>query len=327
MPTLDTPYYEGRSSMIRTLARTLAAAFLAAFVSHSAAQAPTKMVFLYTAVPSFLGAFVAKDEGFFQKRNLDVDLSMSTTGSTIPAALVSNSAQVGGPTPTVLLQATEGGLDIVVIAGCDVYPTSSRSGVLARPGSNIRGAQDLAGKKVGVPGINGIIDVLTRKWIQSNGLDYRKVTFVEFAFPTMGDALKNGIVDAVSLVDPFYSRLADSKVGTPIGDYGAIVPAGTMPIVYAADRSWVKSHPNEVKAFRDALDEAVAFINNPANVAKVKASLARWTKLPPQIADTLAIPANLTNRVRPEALAFWIALSREQGMIKGNPSPASLIAP
>jgi NitT/TauT family transport system substrate-binding protein len=143
----------------------------------------------------------------------------------------------------------------------------------------------------------------------------------------MGDALKNGIVDAVSLVDPFYSRLLDTKVGYNVGDYGSIVPAGTMPIVYAADRAWVKSHPNEVKAFRDALDDAIAFINTKENVVKVKASLARWTKLPPQVADTLAIPPNLTSRVRPEALAFWVQLSREQGMIRGNPSPAGLIAP
>jgi NitT/TauT family transport system substrate-binding protein len=213
------------------------------------------------------------------------------------------------------------------VAGTDVYPTTSRSGVLARPGSNIKGPQDLAGKKVGVPGFNGIIDVLTRKWVQSNGLEYRKVQFVEVNFPNMRDALKGGIVDAVSLVDPFYSRLLDVKLGYPVGDYASVVPAGTMPIVYASDRSWVKSHPNELRAFREALDEAVAFINNPANVARVKASLARHTKLPPQVADTLAIPTNLTNRVRPEALAFWVALSREQGMIKGNPSPANLIAP
>jgi hypothetical protein len=30
---------------------------------------------------------------------------------------------------------------------------------------------------------------------------------------------------------------------------------------------------------------------------------------------------------RPQSLTFWIKASREQGLIKGNPDPASLIAP
>ena len=59
----------------------------------------------------------------------------------------------------------------------------------------------------------------------------------------------------------------------------------------------------------------------------VKASMAKHTKLPPQIANTLPVPTNLTNRPKPDSLRFWIELSREQGMIKGNPSAASLIVP
>src|SRR5436305_857460 len=105
--------------------------------------AASKLVFLYTAVPSYIGTFVAKDEGFFERHGLEVELTMAATGSIIPAALVSGSAQVGAPTPTVLLQANEGGLDLVYFAGCDVYPTQSRTGILARPGSNLQGPKDL----------------------------------------------------------------------------------------------------------------------------------------------------------------------------------------
>jgi NitT/TauT family transport system substrate-binding protein len=307
--------------------RSIIVATALTMMAAPSARAATKVTFVYTAVSSFLGAFVAKDEGYFDKRGIDMDLVFTANGSTTPAALIANSAQLGGPTPTVLLQANDGGLDLVIVAGCDIYPTVARNGVLARPGSNVQGARDLAGKRMGVPGFNGIIDVLTRKWVQSNGLDHRKVVFVELTFPSMGDALKNGLVDAVALVDPFYSRLLDSKLGYPIGSYASIVPAGTMPVFYVATREWANRNPDTLRAFREALDEAVSFINKPANLARVRASLAKYTKFPPQIADTLAIPNNLTNRVKPEAIAFWIALSREQGMIRGNPAPASLIAP
>ncbi len=313
---------------MKTMSSLLAAAVaLMALALPATSRAATKVTFIYTAVTSFLGAYVAKDEGFFEKRGIEMELMLSPNGSTTPAALVSNSAQLGGPTPTVLLQANDGGLDLVIVAGCDIYPTIAKNGVLARPGSGVQGARDLTGKKVGVPGFNGLIDVLTRKWIQSSGLDPRKATFIEVNFPAMGDALKSGLVDAVALVDPFYSRLLESKTGYAIGSYSSVVPAGTMPVFYVSTREWASRNPETLKAFRDALDEAVAFIANPANLSRVKASLAKYTRFPPQIADTLAIPNNLTNRVRPEAIAFWITLSREQGLIKGNPAPPSLIAP
>ena len=124
--------------------------------------------------------------------------------------MVAGSAQVGAPTPTVLLQANDGGLDLVYFAGCDVYPTQSKTGILAMIGSNLQGPRDLPGKKIGVPGFNGIVDLLTRKWIQSAGGDAKKVTYIELQFPAMRDALKSGLVDAVALLDPFYSRIADA---------------------------------------------------------------------------------------------------------------------
>jgi NitT/TauT family transport system substrate-binding protein len=185
----------------------------------------------------------------------------------------------------------------------------------------------LPGKKIGVPGFNGIVDLLTRKWIQSAGGDAKKVTYIELQFPAMSDALKSGLVDAVALLDPFYSRIADNKIGYAIGNYSTVVPAGTMPTGYAATRDWVEKNPALVRAYRSALDDAVVFINNPANVARVKTSMAKHTKLPPQIADTLPIPNNLTNRPTVASMRFWVELMKEQSLIRGNPDASRLIAP
>ena len=66
------------------------------------------------------------------KHGLDIDMTLTTNGSLISAALVADSAQLGGPTPTILLQANEQGLDLVVVAGTNVYPLASPSGVVAR---------------------------------------------------------------------------------------------------------------------------------------------------------------------------------------------------
>jgi NitT/TauT family transport system substrate-binding protein len=138
---------------------------------------------VHRAVTQFVGLYVAKDQGMLAEHGLDIDLTLTTNGSLISAALVADSAQLGGPTPTVLLQANEQGLDLVVVAGTNVYPIASPSGVIAAADSSLHGPKDLQGKRVGVPGLGGIIDVLTRKWVQSNGVDYHKVNWVEIGLP------------------------------------------------------------------------------------------------------------------------------------------------
>jgi NitT/TauT family transport system substrate-binding protein len=305
----------------------IAATILAMTLAASSADAATKITFLYTAVNSWIGIFVAKDQGFLDKRGLDVDLSLAQNGSVISAALVADSAQIGGPTPTVMLQANEQGLDLVEIAGTGAYPLPTQSGIVARAESGIKTAQDFIGKKVAVPGLGGIIDVLSKKWAQTNGVDFHRIDWIELTFPQMGDALKTGLADGIASVDPFYSRVIESKVGYTIGDYAAVIPAGTVPVVYASTRSWAAKNAAAVKEFRAALREAEAFIRDPAHLEAARASLAKYTKLPPQVAATLTIPDHLDIDPKPEGLAFWIVVSREQGLIKGNPDPASLVVP
>jgi NitT/TauT family transport system substrate-binding protein len=166
------------------LRKLIIAAVLCGFAALPA-QAATKLNFMYTAVTQFVGLYVAKDQGMLAQHGLHIDMTLTSNGSLISAALVAETAQLGGPTPTVLLQANEQGLDLVSVAGTNVYPLTTPSGVIAAADSNLHGPKDLEGKRVGVPGLGGIIDVLTRKWVQTNGLDYHKVNWVEIGFPQM----------------------------------------------------------------------------------------------------------------------------------------------
>ena len=147
---------EGEMSVIHKLIMAMVLCVFAALP----AQAATKINFMYTAVASWVGLYVAKDQGILAKHGLDIDMTLTTNGSLISAALVADTAQLGGPTPTILLQANEQGLDLVVVAGTNVYPLASPSGVVAAADSNLHGPKDLEGKRVGVPGLGGIIDVL-----------------------------------------------------------------------------------------------------------------------------------------------------------------------
>lgn len=303
---------------------------LVACLAASPAQAATKITLLYTPGDSFTESYVARDQGIFEKNGLDVTLTVGQNGSVITAALIADSAQIGAPTPTVFLQAHEQGVDLVIRAGANrnaVQPPVSETGIVAREGSNIHAAADLVGKKHAVQGIGGTIDVLTKKWVAARGVDYRKVDWIEMQFPTVPDGLKAGLADAASVVDPFLHRILGAKTGYLIGDFGEVMPAGTMVVVYAATRAWASAHKETVKGFRTSLDEARAFIENPANAASVKSSIASYVHLPPQAAAFIQIPANLDSHAVPQGMAFWIATTREQGLVKNAPDAASLIAP
>jgi NitT/TauT family transport system substrate-binding protein len=313
---------------MRKVLRLTAIALLAIGLADPSALAANKLNLLYIPGGDFVPAFVAKDQGIFERHGLDVDMSIAQNGSVISAALAADQAQIGVPTPPVLLQANEQGLDLVIVAGATVLPfPKGAAGVIARDGSNLKGPQDLVGHKVGVPGFGGSFDVVTRYWVKANGGDYKRVNWVEVQFPQMGDALKSGLVDATLAVNPFYARILENKLGTDIGNPWSSAPSGTMIVLYAATRAWATKNKEAVAGFRASLNETIAYINDAAHLPSVRDSITKWTKLPPQAAASIAIPDDLEPQAKPDGLTFWIAAAREQGLIKGNPDPASLIAP
>ena len=284
-----------------------------------------KIVFGYTAVTDFASVFVAADQGYFTKRKLDVELKFIPLNSTIPAAIQADSLQIGGPTPSVYLQSVDGGLDHVVVAGGGVTSkTITGFGLVAKAGAGIRTPQDCIGKKIGVPGLGAFLHVTFRAWLKQNGVDYKKVNFVEASFPQHGDLLRGGSLDAVVTADPFMSRIVDSGAGYVASYYSTFLEAGNHTIIYVAKRDWAQANAAQVKLFREAVQEAAAFIVQPKNDAAVRAAIGKYIKLPPEIlAKTQISPPGPV--VSEKQLRYWVNLMKDQGMLQTEPKVASLL--
>ena len=309
-----------RRTLISALAATSAAIALPA-----RSQASTKAVFGFTAVTDFASVFVAKEEGYFQKRGLDVELKFIPLNSTIPAAIQSDSLQIGGPTPSVFLQSVDGGLDHVVLAGGGVTSKSITGfGLVARAGSGIKTPQDCLGKKIGVPGLGAFLHVTFRAWLKQSGVDYKKVNFVETAFPQHGDLLRGGSVDAVVTADPFMSRIIDSGAGYVASYYSTFLEAGNHTILHAAKREWVQKNPAAAKAFRDSIVEGAEFMVKPANDAKVREIIGRYIKLPPEVLAKVQISPPGPS-VSEKQMLYWVGLMKDQEMLKSTPNVSTLI--
>lgn len=312
--------------MKRRTALTVIAAASAGVVLPARAQGTTKIVYGYTAVTDFASVFVAAEQGYFRKRALEVELKFIPINSTIPAALQADSLQIGGPTPSVFLQSVDGGLDHVVVAGAGVTSKALTGfGLVARAGSGIRNAADCTGKKIGVPGLGAFLHVTFRGWLKSQGVDYKKVNFVEAAFPQHGDLLRGGSLDAVVTADPFMSRITDSGAGYVASYYSTFLPDGQPTIVHAARRDWVEKNPAAARAFREAVVEAAAFMQQAKNDAAVRAAIGKYIKLPPEVLAKMQIspPGPV---VTTKQLAYWVDLMKDQEMLKNPPDVARLIA-
>jgi NitT/TauT family transport system substrate-binding protein len=302
-------------------ALTLALAFAAACFGQSAFAAQIKIG--YTPSIDLAPVFIAIEEGFFAKRGLEVEMQAGN-GSVMIAGISSNSLQISNPTVPTFLQAVDAGLDLVLISGdnftkpgVDLFAVVARTGMGAKP-------EDFVGKKVGVSTIGAFLHVLFVEWLSKNGVDPRKVSFVEIPFPQMPDVMKAGNVDAVITVEPFVARMVGSGLGTGSTSFVHDFPPGLPVATFAMTRAYAAANPEVVKGFREAFTEGVAFMHS--NPDKTRAHAAKYLKLPVEVLAKIPTP-ELHVALTPDGVAQWVAIMKRQDLIKGSPDPAKVIWP
>jgi NitT/TauT family transport system substrate-binding protein len=301
---------------------------LALFSSFGAAPhaaAATKLTINYTTGES-VTAFVAKEAGFFAKHGLDVEIVPVTQNSNAPAALEAGSVDVGMIQVANLLQAQDGGLDFVAIAGgSDNEKGVSKFAVVVRTGEPVKTAADLVGKKVGVPGIGASIDIFFRNWLLDSGTDPAKLTIAETTFTAMADNLKAGNFDAVTPLEPFVTRIVSAGIGYELVNLVDRLPHPRLnALLFVSKREWAKKNPATVAALRAAIREADDFVR--ANPDKSRDYIAKYTKMPMSILASLPLPA-VDPDLRREDFDFWAQMMTRLHMLQGKPDTAKLILP
>jgi NitT/TauT family transport system substrate-binding protein len=313
-----------QETVVRQLNKVLFLAGLVMLMSWvQVARAEDKIIVGYTAISDFAAAYVAKEEGIFKKHGLDVDLQLITLTSNIPPSLQSDSIQIGGVAPSVLLQAASSGLDLVAVAGASLSDSQSDNpGIVIKAGSTLHSAQDLVGRKVGVPGLGGALHVLVRRWLALKGVDYRKVIFVEVAFPQMNDVLKGGTIDAAVVADPFMGRIVQSGTGTVMAHLSRDLPDGFSVLLYAATRQWAGKNPAALASFRKAIAEACVLAQQ--NPQLMRKDIGKYVRVPSAVLEQLPVP-RLSAEISQERLSFWTNAMQQQEMFKTLPNFSTVV--
>ena len=132
-------------------------------------------------------------QGFFTKRNLDVEIVMMTNGPATASAVSGGSLEFGTAAVVTIANAHERGIPFVLVAPGAAYSSKQPTGsLIAMQNSPLRSAKDLAGKTVGVTSIKGVSEMATWAWLDKNGVSPDAVKFIEIPYADMGPALIAG---------------------------------------------------------------------------------------------------------------------------------------
>lgn len=298
---------------------------LLAVSAAAPACAQKKVTFGHQQIFDLAPILLAQEKGFFAKHGIEVALKPIPLNSQNPAALEAGEVDIAMPTASVLLQAVNGGLDLVAVSGySETVKTDSNFGIVVRPESNIKTPADFVGKKVGVPGLNAFLHVMFREWLTMKGVDWKKVEFVETVFPQMEGILKAGSVDAVIAIQPFMSRIIGTKTGELMSNFIRDMPAGMSITVFASKKAWADKNQDAIKAYRAGFDEGSAYAH--AHPDEARAIVAKFLKLPPPAVAAVNIP-KFDSKLSENNLAPWVSIMKSQGMIRGDVNLKNIIVP
>jgi NitT/TauT family transport system substrate-binding protein len=239
-----------------------------------AATPMTKVVIAYSSLNERgAGALlVARDQGFFRKHDLDVQLIFMRNAAVALSALSAGEAQFySGSANGSALGAMAGGLDLVFVAG---LANKLNGTMVAAP--SIQSPADLKGKNIGIQSIGGGVWMITQLVLEHWGLEPKRdainlrivgdeSVMVQSLILGTVDATYAGYAYASMLKKQGFRVLADlTKLGVPFQSTAIL-----------ARRSYLNTSAATAEKVIRALVEAIAFIQRPANKAAVVATLTK----------------------------------------------------
>jgi len=219
--------------------------------------------------------YVALEEGIFDDvlDGVRVEVTYFNSGSDAGAAITSGSIDatyIGpGPASALYLQ-SEGG--VAIVSGV----TSGGASFVVRTGSGISSSQDLAGKKIAVPGIGNTQDVALRTWLHDQGLrandEGGDVSVAAVDNPELVGLFRAGQVDGAWEPEPWPSLLVAEGLAEPFVDEADLWPGGEFTTtVLLVNTTYMDAHPDTVEKLVEANAQAIERIREDPDGAKASA--------------------------------------------------------
>jgi NitT/TauT family transport system substrate-binding protein len=264
--------------------------------------------------PIYLGV----QQGFFKKRNIDVEIVQTTGGAAAVPGVVSGDFQFAFANITSVLLAQSQGLPLKVVASGNASTGDVKSdfgGIVVPPKSPITRARDLAGHTVAVNNLKNIGEVTVRAAIEKDGGDPSKVKFVELPFPDMPAALSTGKVEAAWLVEPFFTitkQQGDVNISSNLAVTAPNLTIGT----YFTTKQQIAKDKKLADDFTAGIQESLTYAQN--NPDAVRSILLTYTKIAPEVTKAITLPA-FPSKINKASVQTVADLMVKYGMTEKKP--------
>jgi NitT/TauT family transport system substrate-binding protein len=265
------------------------------------------------------------DEGFFEERELDVEVTPSQGGATVVPAVVSGDSDIAGSNLVSVLLAQGKDIPVKIVApGTFVRGERSQdfSAILVAGDSDIRSPQDLEGKTLAVNTLKNVAEVAAKESLAKQGVDVSTIELAEVDFPDMNGALSEGRVDAAFQIEPFVSL--GVKEGHRIVDRPYV---GTKPGLqigcYFTSEQYLSENEDVVERFRQGVaDTAAAIAEDPAAFRQF---LPEASEIPPPAAQKAILPAWKADNDQ-ASLELTAELMERYGVVDEKPDTSDAVA-
>jgi ABC-type nitrate/sulfonate/bicarbonate transport system substrate-binding protein len=323
-----------RGNLLRLVANVLAclALVVAGCGTDTASQTDQRLTPLRVAMfpgGSTLPAHAALEKGIFERNGLRVELTEGTDIPVFLAALSKGQYDIVMSVPTLVLIGAEKGLDLQIISSLQRSSAQRPNAVWITRDPAIESLGQLKGKTIAVPSLTGIIIDATVYLLSRTGVARDDVKFVQTPFPTMGDQLAAGRVDAAVASIPFNDAIAargfrvhEDVVVDAVRDASAGTVETAMTSVWAASRTFGREHAETVSAWRKSLSAAMDLLDGDPSEARQL--MQDWLKIPARVLDEAPLP-DWDIAITPQELAPYITISKAVGSTHSDPDVNALV--
>jgi NitT/TauT family transport system substrate-binding protein len=229
-------------------------------------------------------------EGFFEKRDLNVEVTPSQGGATVVPAVVSGKVDIGGSNLVSVLLARGEGIPVQIVAP-GTFVQANRKGdfsaIVVAGDSDIRTPADLEGKSLAINTLKNVAEVTAKASLEKRGVDVSRVELAEIDFPDMLPALEQGRVDAAFAIEPFVTQALEAGHRAIDRPYVGTRPGLQIGCYFASER-YVEENGDVIERFREGVGETAEAIRRKP--AAFRRFLTEAAELPAPVAERIVLP-------------------------------------
>lgn len=182
------------------------------------------------------GFYIAKEKGYFEDYNIEVEFAQFANSDEMLPALASGEVDIAGGVSTAsFFNAIAQGIDVKIIAdkGHNVPGKSYFTFVIGNHMKDvIKEYEDFKGKRIAISSKNSIDEYIYLEMLKHAGLTQDDVEFVLLGdFGSMLGAIENGSIDAALQIEPLITQGIENDFHVRFGDATDYAPESQIALV------------------------------------------------------------------------------------------------